>query len=370
MNPWKFILATVTGATICELDGARSRKVTWRRDGPADASWSMDGRATILSDIPVAADVEELLTDLLVYRGKRLMFRGRVGASSDEIDEDSHTVSFAANDYREMLYRRQVSVIPPAVSKTYSSVDQSGIAWDLVYDTTQLTGGNVMGITRGSGQTTGVIRNRTYESGKNLGEALTELGQVINGFEWEIDPQLKFNVFYPQRGEVKDFVAEYGSTVRRVSRGVDPSEYANVVRGIGDPATTTPIIRVAADLATRIEGRFETQLADQDIKAQGTLTERADQVLERSDTIVPSYTCTLAPGVWDPETLWIGDTSKLVIRSGRLDVVTTERIEEISVAISDEGTEEVAVTYGRARRDSLARRLRSLGARLNNIERR
>jgi hypothetical protein len=354
---WAFVLATAAGEPVAEFLNAQGRSVTWRRDDPAEASLS------VLGDDPVAAQINELLSDLLVYRDHRLVFRGRIGATSDTLDGTTHTVQLSAVDYRGLLDRR---IVHSAV--TYTGVDQSQIAWNLINTSQGLSGGDV-GITRGPTWNHGVTRTRNYEAGKSIGEAIQQLGNVIDGFEWEIDPELRFRTWQPQRGAARDFVAEYGNTVDSVSRGVDPSEYANVVRFAGDPDTTTAVTEVAADIATRPEGRFEVALGDTELKVQQTIQNRADRQLAVRGVIRPSYSLGLRPGKWQgPDQLWIGDTLRVVVRSGRLDVNTVDRVEEITVSVGD--VEQVDVTIGEGRRRRQARNRRNVLARLANIERR
>lgn len=356
MHDWRFVLASAAGEPIAEFLHATDQTVTWRRDDPCEAS------LTVLGNDPVAADIEELLTDLLVYRDRRLVFRGRIGPTADTLDGTTHTVQVNAVDYRGLLERRIVWA-----SVSYASLDQADIAWDLI-DTSQALDGGDVGIYRGSGDTTGVVRDRNYEAGKRIGEALQQLGQVSNGFEWEIDASLGFNVFYPTRGSVRDFVVEYGATVQALTRNVDPGRYANAVRYAGDD-TTTPVTAEADDIATRPEGRFDVALGDTEISVQQTVADHAETQLNARGSIVPSYTFQLRPGVWDgPDELWVGDTTRVVIQSGRLNVNTLDRIEELTVNVGD--VEQVDLVFGESLRRRRARELRNTLRRLENLERR
>lgn len=353
---WRFVLASASGEPVAEFVNAAGRTVTWRRDEPADAS------LTVLGTDPIAAQIDELLTDLLVYRAGTLMFRGRIGPTSDTLDGTSHTVSLNAVDYRGLLDRRIVHA-----ATSWATVDQADIAWDLIDSSQGLDGGDV-GIYRGTGQSTGVDRTRNYEPGKRVGEAVTELGRVNNGFEWEIDANLGFNIFYPTRGTTRDFVCEYGATVDRVSRGVDPGEYANVVRYAGDE-TTTAVTEETVGIASRPEGRFEVALGDTEVSVQATVADRAEWQLAMRHEIRPSYSLGLRPGKWPgPDGLWVGDTTRIVVRHGRLDVNTEDRVEEITVSVDD--VERVDLTFGESLRRRRARERRSVLRRLADLERR
>jgi hypothetical protein len=354
---WKFVVADTDGNQLGELLAAKSRKVTWRRDAPADASWSM------LGTDPGVADIQELLSDLLVYRGEDLVFRGRVGATSDDLDGTSHGLQVAAVDYRGLLDRRTVHG-----DLTFTADAKSSIAWDLIAHTQSQTNGD-LGITNAAPLLPG-LHDREYPDRKKIGEAIAELGRTENGFEWEIDQFLRFNL-WAERGEARDdFVLEYGATVTAVSRAVDPAEYANEVR-VSGADTTTPYDAEAADIATRPEGRFEMVVGDHDLSVQASVDELGEGTLAVAEVIQPSYQLTLIPDVWTPNDLWIGDTAPIRIRSGRLDVDTADRVEEISVTVGDDGSETVQLTFGRTRRDAAAKVVRAaVGGRLERLERR
>jgi hypothetical protein len=360
VTDWKFVVATAAGDPIAELTGAMSRRVTWRRDAAADAAWTMDG------DDPSAVFVEELLTDLLVYRDRTLMFRGRIGTSSDDIDEeaDSHQCQFAAVDYRQFL--TDLRFTNTALSYTADSKDQ--IAWALIAHTQALSGGN-LGITNHAEFMPG-LHDRDYDQYKSIGEAITQLGQTTNGFEWEVDAHRRFQLWAGQRGVTRDFVAHVGPKISKLGRAVNPADYRNVILGRGDPDTTTPYEAAVADIATRPEGRMEQVHVDQDLKEQDTVEERLDHLLDVAQVLQPNYTATVAPDEWDPEVAWVGDTTGLVVQRGRLSVDIQERVEEVSVEIDDDGEETIQLTYGQGHRANLAHILRRQGARLHNLERR
>lgn len=360
MTEWQFVVATAAGEPIAELLGATSRRVTWRRDAAADAAFTLDGYDHS------AVFTEELLTDLLVYRDKLLMFRGRIGASSDDIDEenDTYRVQFAAADYRQFLTDLRHLNEP----LDFTAESKADIAWALIDHTQDLPGGN-LGISNHM-QSMPAVTDRSYERFKSVGEAITQLGQTQNGFEWEIGPDMKANLWPGQRGVERDFVAHAGNSVGKINRGVTPADYRNVYLGQGDPDLTAVYEAVVADIGTRPEGRMEQVHVDRDLKEDDTVEERLEHLLDVAQVLQPNYSVSLAPGIWDPEVAWIGDTTGVVIQRGRLNVDTAERVEEVTVTIDDNGDEFVDLAYGKGRRTNLAQILRRQGARLANLERR
>ena len=359
------------GEPLTDLPGAQGIRATFRLREPSSVEWRLPH-----SD-PATALVRELSTDVVVWRNGLRLERCRVGPTSDDVDEDTGTAAYAAHDYRAILERR---LIPSGLlgNSRWTNTDQALIAWRLL-EFAQLgaTWGQILGfpdgrwlaLARGHGQTTGRLRTREYSTGKPVGEAIRQLSEVIDGFDWSISPTGSFDIHYPRRGVGRSFVAHLGATVQRLRRTVDTSQYATMVRQSG--ADDVPArYAYTPDVDERPEGAWHAQLGDPDIIEAETLAEKAEGELEARQ-LLPGYTLTLTPGVWDgPETCWLGDTIRLVARSGyRLDVDTEVRIVEIAVDVGDDGGETVRLVCDRPPPD-LFRSTYYDRSRLTNLERR
>lgn len=331
---WAFVAMDSAGNELGELTAAQSRSLTARVDGPWSASVSMSGRN------PQAALLTELDTDLVVYLNGAKLFRGRVGPTQDDVGEDAHTVTFTALDYRAILDRR---LLYEGDTLAFVGVDQAAVAWALVGNTQAQTGG-YLGIT-GPPANTGVTRTRTFEAGKPVGEAITQLSQVVNGFEWRIDGNLALVVYFPEQGANNGYVLDYGGTVSRVRRAFDPATFANGIRATGDPALTTER-RSSAGIAVDPRGRFDQQFGFPDVLEQTTLGLKADFLLADRSVLRPSYAVDLKAGRWGAE-LALGDTAQLVVSSGRLAVNESARVIALTLALDPHGAEKVTATLGR-----------------------
>ncbi len=363
MTDWQWVAATVDGDPIGALTSASDRKVTFALLDACSATWKMDGRH------PEAAMLGELTTDLLAYRDGELMFRGRVGSTSDDIDADRHTVQFAAVDYRGVLHRRKVYG-----EQTYTATDLADIAWDLI-DTTQtdvILPGGPLGIIRGTNGYDGIgtARDHTVKDGAWVDEAIDDVANVWGGFNWSIDPRLAFQA-WPWRGRTRTdgiLLAPTGGNVTKLSRQIDTADYGNCWRASGTDGLI-PAVRFAADLAQRPEGRIEGQDSSTEWTTQAMVDAAADEALSRHGALTPSFTATLQAGLWAPGVMDVGDTIPIRIRSGRLDVDTTDRVQALDISIDDDGNETVDVTWGQLRRDIFTV-LRAQPARLERLERR
>lgn len=373
---WSFVIGPASGGLSRELTGAAGRKVSFKLAGSSEASCTLDGNDS------AAAEIVELATDLHIFRSqgrgmpKRRMYRGRISKLNDQLDANGHTVDVPSVDYRELLKRRLIMSGTLDADRIFTQKDQSLIAWTLLNAQQQRTGGD-LGISRGLGQVTGKLRDRTFNLGDSVGEKLNDLSQVIDGFDWDITPTsdsaMQFDIWSPQRGVDRAEVLLFGGNIHSVTRAVDSSDYANAVRLKGrapDGGTEPPPVeRVAADITSRAEGRWD-KLYDEDATTLAALNDRGDWRISDAQVIHPSYTVKLQAGWWrGADHIWLGDSVQLVIMSGRLNVNTSVRVQEITVDIGDGGAEDVSMTLGYPRK-TFATKLKSIDSRLAKLEKR
>lgn len=351
---WSWHLAS--GADlIADLSDARSKSATWKLTGPGTASFILDG------DHPVAALVQELVTDMVVsFDGNRL-WRGRIGPSGDDADGTRSTVKFDAIDYRGLMERRLTT------TDSTRTMKPSDAAWAAI-DTLQSRTAGAMGITRGA-IAPGSSRVLAAEFGETLAALIDRWSTLYpGGFDWWVDGNLLFQTD-AGRGGVVDWALVYGETVTGFTRQFDPSTYANVIRASGADGVT-PAVAEAADLATRPEARWETQVGDTNLTTTAEVQGLADAELIRRSTLAPDYSFQITPGTWDPNRAWIGDLPAIGVRTGRLDVTSVDRITEITVADNDTGSVDVSITTGSELRRNLSQLIRRQSEQITVLTRR
>jgi hypothetical protein len=335
---WKFVLVAVDGTQIAELSAAKGKSVTWPLNDAASASFTIDGTH------PQAALIEETETDLVVYdKAGVKRFRGRMGNSSDAIGATGHVSSFSAVDYRGFYARR---LLRGAAMATFVNWDQGDIAWQLIADSNAQPG-NTGFVTRGSYPSTGVTRTLTFTTYAKIADLInSQLANVDNGFDWEIDGDLKFNVFYPERGNVTAMVLDYnekgGGHVLSAQRTKETSNFARFVAETG--ADGVPPVEVESSDG----GDWEVALGDTTIQDEATLALKADFDLAQAQVLIPGYDFVInnSTGWWSPEALWLGDTAQVVVRSGRVFDIAQERVTQVQIGIGDDGGEVVTLTTG------------------------
>jgi len=357
---YQFVLGPAGDNPAIDLTFARNRTLDLKLSEPSTASFVIDGRSE------QAAEILELATEISVYRERELLFRGFVGATSDTITEDRHDVTVTAVDYRGRLDR----IILDA-DTTYTSQEDQDIAWELIDDAQGKVGGD-LGITRGTADGGDTVRTIEFTGGITVREAIDRLASLAPGFDWDITPEREF-VLFDERGADNGVILDYGGLVSAVSVNFDPSTYANAVRVSGDD-TTTAQFAAATDISTRPEGRYETQLGLTDITTDATLTARATRLLAEREAIKSSFQVTLRNGDSDLirwgglDDIGLGDTCRMVVRSGRLDINRLVRVFEIRVAIGADNNETVTLTLD-APEETFVDRIRRQQARLEVLER-
>lgn len=350
-TPWQFIIGPAGGGYTLVTTAADNRRLTLRLTAPSEASFDIDGRH------PEALAINELATDLHVVYTKpatrgTIVYRGRIGATTDTLDGTAHTVTVTSLDYRAVLSRR---LLYNSDTLLYSGMDQADIAWQLIRQTQTKPGGD-LSISPGIGSPTGTVRTLSYVAGDNIGDTIATISQLLDGFDWEITPispsALALNIWAPLRGLYQGVVLEYGGLVESVKREVRTTDYANALRVTGDqtqPTPPTPQERASPDIGTVAQGRWDKAVPAPGILTLAALTSAADGALAYSSTLIPAYTLTLRRGAWQgPGHIWLGDTVMIVIDSGRISV-TGEllRVQEMTFDIPAEGDEQVSLTVGR-----------------------
>jgi hypothetical protein len=360
---WSWSMGPWSGLPTLAMPNATARALKLRLTGTSEATWALDG------SVPEAAAMQELVTDIWPMRNGITLGRFRLGGSTHTADGNSYKIAYTAGDYRALLARR---LLFDSDTLTYTSTEQSSIAWGLLTATQGHAGGN-LSISNGS-VPTGTTRTITYPAGQSIGQAIEQLSVMDGGFNWDIVPTTgqvgqTFTV-WPSRGEGSNRVLDYPGRIAKFTRTVDPGTYANAIRETGN--TGVAAVRVeASDIATRPEGRWDTQLGDTSLLDATSVMSRANYDLASRQQIVPAYTVTLQPGSWGgPPDVWLGDQVLVSIGDGPLQgTAQTVRVYEIDIDLDDADNETVTLTL--AALDPFKRaRSRQVEFRLTNLERR
>jgi tail protein (putative endopeptidase) len=364
-----FAAAPLMSTIIAELTDARGRKLEQAWNTPAQMTFTLDGQSDS------AALIDELLQDVALWRwddqtgSEFVIFRGPITQSEDQLNEQSHVVTYTCHDYAAVMSRRlmtlthadypfqdQDEIVGALVSFAKDVTSTSGVWFgSAAYIPLGVTAVGPAGNLRG---TSGQIRSRTYYGSQNIYDAFDALGKVINGFDWDVQPSAiasedSLRIFYPQQGVTRsDFVLQYGGNVSSVTRTVDSSEYGNYVRVLGNSGSTDPTVQLwkeswIAGITTAPVGLWMSDENASDVTIPATLQEKADGDLAFDSILQPHYTLKLTPNTYEYGSPNMGDVVQLIIQSGRLNVNTQVRVLGITYDIGEDGNEDVSLIVSR-----------------------
>ena len=368
---------------LADITHARGRRLERKLNDAATFTFTVDGRSD------VARLIREMETDVVVWRtddrpGAKEVMYGRfiVAQSEDVLTAESHSVVFTCHDYFAMLNRRYLT--KPV---TYTGQAQNAIViWLLQLATTGLTSadglksfmpgsylplrGSVTAPDGGPGAN-GPPRDRTYTAQSSIGQLITDLAAVIGntpaGTAFDFDVRTlggvpfaptfdTLRIFNGGQGVTNDdAVLEYGGNVAGLTRSANTQDYSNFVRLVGQATGGQDVPPIyseawdddANDVGITPVGVWQEAGNASDVSIQATLDQQAAGRLNASAVLIPSYSLTLRPGTYREGWVNMGDTVPLVVRSGRLDVLSSVRVVGTAFDISEDGPEVVTLTVGR-----------------------
>lgn len=214
------------------------------------------------------------LTGALVYSGyisDIVMNRGKGEQGSMQI---------ASKGFFSLLNRRYTADLVE-----YVADDASDIAWGLIAYTQGLAYGD-LGITRGADPTT-VNRDRTYRY-KNIKDAILGMcnNSVKDGFDFDIDANKAFNVYFPAKGSERgDVIFEDGVNIDTYSiRKAFLDSIANQVivfgDGIGEGGLV--VVRDAENDYKNIFYLLQDTLSEKDVIEIDTLNSKGDKYMDNN----------------------------------------------------------------------------------------
>ena len=309
--------------------------------------------------------VDEVRRQLVVERDGVVVWCGVVWASPyDDVNQQRAVRASETWSY----YRRRLI----GTRRVYRNTDQFTIARQLLTDAHAVAGGDI-GVTVGA-ETCGVLRDRNYEvwERKNLGEAVEELANVLDGFDFGIDAAWSptgqlvktFRVYYPRRGRrfaLTGHVFEVGrNNLISWDWPTDGTRYANRIINIGAGEAEAQRSSVRANigqLAALVDGGpgyplIEHVMSNVEVTLQATLNSQAEKALGMFSQPVVVPTIEVRSDV-DPifGTYDLGDAIRFVCQPGITPrfpdgVDTYRRIVGWDVAVSDEGVDTVKLLLG------------------------
>ena len=342
-NPDGELVADLTGRAM-----KRRLQLMRNRAEVISAEFDLDNIRDLATTIGLTA--EDIFAvnrnELRIMRGDRVMAAGEIQAIVPTIDGDTRRLAVRAVGWLDLWASRYTDA-----SEVYTATDAGQIAWDLIDDSQSLTNGD-FGITEGEIQAS-VNRDRTYQY-KNIKDAIIQLSEVVNGFDFEFTWDKQFNVYYPNIGSDRpDIVFTYPGNIKRLSFLRDGTDIANKILARGSGFGVDVFQATASDTVSQgIYKLREKFIQFNDVTDADTLQEHADGELlnyakfyDMPDIVVDG---SLAPvfgayGLGDIVRIYIGEERNIFqVING------SYRIEAMDLSIDDQDQETVRLRLMRA----------------------
>lgn len=340
---YSFRLYNSDNSQVWELPYTRmtlSEELNKGLDGNLSLSYSALDRYAEKLNTSVDGILSSEFRSWRLYRGSDLLYRGLLSHRSIEAGQTGpSTIVVYFTDYVGALGSRFTDI-----EDIHSNKDSSDIAWALIDDTQSQTNGD-LGITRGTNPTT-KNRDRTFRH-RNIRDAIIGMSQakVADGYDFDIDNTLQFNVYYPSKGQSRPEImfSDFNVLSWSSNRPLTTKLFNRVhVLGEGLGADLTAVTREnTTPMATW--GLVEATLPEKSVSNTTELEDRGDRFLERTAEIRDTLninTLDDRPGI---DQYGLGDSVRVVIDSLGLDEML--RLDTRTLQITPSGFAQVSLTF-------------------------
>jgi hypothetical protein len=348
---WTFQITDAQGNALAELATASGRSVAFKRNQPAEASFTLshedDAAALLLGNLQNPAGG---LPRLRCYRRAEgattstLVFRGAFANMQEDAEESALLTPVFRSPFGTLIGDGSSTGRFLVSSVFYGAQDAGQIAKALI---DIANADSPTGLSTAGSITATKSRDRTYPVGANIGTSIQALTSVLDGFDFREDfvdgtgtTDATFNVVAALGQDQPLALFGYGAgtmaNVRSVSRAtLPPQNCAFVTGGNGLTATYQDAASVSA------YERFWVKADFSDVVEQATLDDKARALvrpnLVKTVTFTPDVALSNCPRPFDNYTL--GDTVHFRAARSALSEDTSLRVNAFNVVIDDNGFE-------------------------------
>jgi hypothetical protein len=325
------VITDLVGANRAFLDASGIR-LTRKVNGACTLEF------TAYTDDPNARELLIGKRAVKLYRDGVLRFMGLIG---EPFTDSATELAVAVYDPFKFLEAAHVgdATLVPAV---YDQTDAGTVAWDLInalpYET-HLEQGTLQA---------SVKRDRTYDPGKGIAEAITQLAEVDNGFAFRIDAVdnggatfASFNALYPLAGvDRPDVRYEYGDgtlanideSSLKIDRLLPVNDVVVTGAGVGEAVPAES----ASSASSKAEyGTFPAWDSASDVSDTTTLLEHATGLVVPDPPVVVQFDDVEgAPMLFDD--FDVGDTVGVYIDNGRTRLSGAFRVNQATLVVDDD----------------------------------
>lgn len=312
MTTWDFKTQTRGGGQVlANLTDLDARKVNVYLNQPGDASGTMD----LLSPQCQRSWLQPGVHELVITRdGAAVETVFQLATAEPKLDDEGGgTIDFAWLGIMSYLSN---GFIGPSYTQT--SVPQDQAAWNIVA-TVQAKANASWGITDGADTASQPSKSIEQADEQDAKEAVTNLSERADGFDFWVDTFGAFRTAWPGRGtdKTRTVVWEHGSncTVTNLQEDASPGAIVNWVKVKGGNGTSATAEDVTSQLTY---GRREAVVSYTDETSPVRLQQYADAIISRrkDPTVVPVVRLDTAHPEYVFDAAWLGDTGRLIAEVG------------------------------------------------------
>lgn len=282
---------------------AQQRSFTIKRNDREELSFTLDVRAfesycASMNRQPVEV-LEAYVTDVRVKRNGKYLFGVQVVDMEYTFAEEGASVVVRCTGFLDLFMDRYVT-------KSYSQVDGTGIARDLIAETQAVMGS--FGVGNGVSQDSGVLRDRNYVD-QNVKDGIINLTNLMDGnFDFKFLADRTFET-YLQMGATRDNLRfTYPYNIKSMTVPRTALNLHNYIIALGSGFGEETLRSEAGDTASRLNyGTRQKIVSFNSVSQQETLDQHAvSEVLLRKDVLMlPKLT--VSGEFCDLNTVWVGD---------------------------------------------------------------
>ncbi len=331
MTEYKIVVKDGSGNKLGEFAQFRGLKFGSRLNNYGTCTFQVP-----VSDSKISSLIALRRYTVHIYRDGSLVWAGEQAIRSGALDsKGDNWVTIQCFDWFEQLLSRYTD----GDDRIFTAVDAGEIAWTLIDESQAFTHGDY-GITMGTIETT-MDRDRTYKN-QNIGQAIIDLSNVLNGFDFEINTSKVFNVYdFQGVDRTNSVILEYGVNVSAVRIVEDFSKPVNKAIILGDSGDYTDPLRVERENTTD-EGLYKIREAlsnEMTVIEIATLEEKGDALLRKYGSVLVKLSLTIVRNTVTIDELALGDLVRIKIQSGIYDIDESYRVFEWSVSYDENNVE-------------------------------
>lgn len=218
----------------------------------------------------------------------------------------------------------------------------------IYYQAIQPVGNYDFGITEGTIEET-MDRDRTYNN-QNIAEAIINLTNVLEGFDFEITDNKVFNAkTLIGEDKTESVILDYGSNVLSCRIAEDFSAPVNRAIVLGEASDNTELLRIERnDLTSQSNIKLREDVSTEwNVSETETLNEKGDAILRKYSTPLLKIDIDILPNTPNITQFSLGDLIMVRIVHGFYNIKEEYRVFEWEVEYNSDGTEKLSLVLGK-----------------------